>query len=358
VSTADASPISEAEASALFADLTEPTKLLLAVSGGPDSMALLHLATRWRAGRRSGPTLLAATVDHGLRPDSAQEASSVQCFSLGRGVAHRTLCWRGEKPQTGLQEAAREARYALLAEAARAAGASHILTAHTRDDQAETVLFRLARGSGLAGLAGMARATRLDDLVTDLVLARPLLDVPKARLIATLRAAGIGFFEDPSNQDPRFARVRLRALMPALAAEGLDAARLARLAQRLRRADVALEAAAAAALARVSIEGDSGALAIDAEAFAQLPVEIALRILHHVIAQNGRERAPELAKLEVLLDALRAARSAPKLNFRRTLAGAVVTLAADRLMVAPAPPRRHRGPSGRVHATAAWARSR
>jgi tRNA(Ile)-lysidine synthase len=354
VSTADASPISEAEASALFADLTEPTKLLLAVSGGPDSMALLHLATRWRAGRRGGPTLLAATVDHGLRPDSAREASGVQCFSLGRGVPHRTLRWRGEKPQTGLQEAAREARYALLAEAAREAGASHILTAHTRDDQAETVLFRLARGSGLAGLASMARATRLDDLV----LARPLLDVPKARLIATLRAAGIGFFEDPSNQDPRFARARLRALMPALAAEGLDAARLARLAQRLRRADVALEAAAAAALARVSIEGDSGALAIDAEAFTQLPVEIALRILHHVIAQNGRERAPELAKLEVLLDALRAARSAPKLNFRRTLAGAVVTLAADRLVVAPAPPRRHRGPSGRVHATAAWARSR
>jgi tRNA(Ile)-lysidine synthase len=354
VSTADASPISEAEASALFADLADPTKLLLAVSGGPDSMALLHLATRWRAARQAGPALLAATVDHGLRPDSAREASAVHCFALGRGVPHRTLCWRGEKPQTGLQEAAREARYALLAEAAREAGASHILTAHTRDDQAETVLFRLARGSGLAGLAGMAPATRLDELV----LARPLLDVPKARLIATLRAAGVRFFEDPSNQDPRFARARLRALMPALAAEGLDAARLARIAQRLRRADAALEAATTAALARLSIGGDSTAIAIDAEAFAQLPAEVALRILHHAIAQNGHERPPELAKLEVLLDALAAARSAPKPNFRRTLAGALVTLAAGRLMVAPAPPRRHRGPSGGAHATAAWARSR
>jgi hypothetical protein len=101
---------------------------------------------------------------------------------------------------------------------------------------------------------------------------------------------------------------------------------------------VALEAAATAALARLSIGGDSGALAIDAQAFAQLPAEVALRILHHAIAQHGRERPPELAKLEVLLDALRAARSAPKLNFRRTLAGALVTLAADRLMVAAAPP--------------------
>ncbi|WP_111423731.1 tRNA lysidine(34) synthetase TilS, partial [Rhodoplanes roseus] len=167
------------------------------------------------------------------------------------GVSHRVLRWVGDKPSTGLQEAARVARYRLLAEAARAVGAAHVVTAHTRDDQAETVLFRLARGSGLSGLAGMARVSPLPALSTGEgkatdgapFLVRPFLDVPKARLIATLEAAGVPYADDPSNRDPRFTRSRLRRLLPSLAEEGLSAARLVQLAGRMRRADAALEAA-------------------------------------------------------------------------------------------------------------------
>ena len=133
---------------------------MLAVSGGPDSTALLWLAARWRDGLRSRPKLIAVTIDHGLRKESAREARAVKRLAGKLKVEHRTLRWTGTKPKTGIQEAARDARYRLLGAAARKAGAQHILTAHTLDDQAETVLFRLARGSGVAGLRGMARRHR------------------------------------------------------------------------------------------------------------------------------------------------------------------------------------------------------
>ena len=155
--------VRDEEASALFSGLEDLRGLVLAVSGGSDSTALLVIAARWAEGlekrRKQPPKLLAVTVDHGLRPESAREAAAVKRLARRLGVPHRTLHWRGEKPKTGLQEAARIARYRLLAEAAARAGYEHILTAHTLDDQAETVLFRLARGSGLTGLAGMAPAS-------------------------------------------------------------------------------------------------------------------------------------------------------------------------------------------------------
>jgi len=156
VSRADA-PLSAEEAKSLFADLARAPALVLAVSGGPDSTALLMLAARWCAALKRGPQLLAVTVDHGLRAQSAAEANSVKRLARKLGVPHKTLRWTGRKPSTGLQEAARETRYRLLAEAARKTGAQHVVTAHTLDDQAETVMLRLARGSGLSGLAAMAR---------------------------------------------------------------------------------------------------------------------------------------------------------------------------------------------------------
>ena len=134
---------------------------MLAVSGGPDSTALLVLAARWANQLKRAPKLLAVTIDHGLRPEAAREAAAVKRLAQSLKVSHRTLRWRGRKPRTGLQEAARQARYELLAQAATRAGFAHILTAHTLDDQAETVLFRLARGSGLFGLTGMAHAAPL-----------------------------------------------------------------------------------------------------------------------------------------------------------------------------------------------------
>ena len=212
-------------------------RIVLAVSGGPDSLALMVLAARWRAALKRGPELIAVTIDHGLRAASAREARDVKKLATELGLQHRTLRWRGDKPVSGIPAAARDARYALLAKAARSTGATHIFTAHTRDDQAETVLMRLSRGSGLAGLAAMARQSERDGLQ----LARPLLDIAKSQLIATLAKAKIDFAVDPTNSDPRFTRPRLRRLMAAFAEEGCDSRNLARLAARLRRANAALE---------------------------------------------------------------------------------------------------------------------
>ena len=140
------------EANVVFRGLENARGLILAVSGGPDSTALLVLAARWAKRLKRAPKLIAITVDHGLRAEAAREAVAVKRLAKKLGVAHRILHWRGRKPKSGLQEAARIARYRLLADTAARAGYVHILTAHTLDDQAETILFRLARGSGLVGL--------------------------------------------------------------------------------------------------------------------------------------------------------------------------------------------------------------
>jgi tRNA(Ile)-lysidine synthase len=343
VSTAEAAPVTAAELKALFCDLENVPALLLAVSGGPDSTALLLLAARWRKALKAQPKLLAVTVDHGLRKESKREAADVARLARRLGVAHRTVRWTGKKPATGVQQAARAARYRLLAEAARQAKATHVLTAHTRDDQAETVLIRMSRGSGLAGLGAMTRLSPLPcDGAADITLVRPLLDVPKARLVATLRAAKIPYAEDPSNRDPRFARVRLRGLMGELAREGLDSRRLALLAARLKRADLALEAAVDRAAAELARPAPIGVVAYDAAGYAALPAEVGLRLIGRALAQTGDEGPVELAKLEALKTALDAAQIAGNRRFRRSLAGAIVTLAGPRITVERAPPRRGR----------------
>jgi tRNA(Ile)-lysidine synthetase-like protein len=423
-----ARPVSAAEATALFADLVSAPAIVLAISGGPDSTALLLLAARWRAGRKRGPKLLAVTIDHGLRAESAHEAKQVARLARKLGVAHRTLRWTGKKPATGIQEKARQARYGLLADAAAKAGASHVLTAHTLDDQAETVLMRFLRGSGLSGLSGMARVSPLSVLRpapsppelglarvphhraqvgqarlavgegwgggydekrarkksplsrsarsqvyagcvnlpamrTDLphkgggnnqrsagsssdqlLLLRPFLGLSKTRLIATVTAAKIPFASDPSNADPRFTRIRMRNLMPALAAEGLSTERLALLARRMRRADAALELAAEVAGEMLSSApwSDAGPISLDAAGFGFLPSEIALRLLGRAVTSRGDEGPVELAKLELLHAALTSQKPGTA-RFRRTLAGAVVTLTPDRrLIVETAPQRRLR----------------
>lgn len=349
-------PVSPSQAAQLFARLAAASAIVLAVSGGPDSTALLLLAARWRAARKKGPKLVAATVDHGLRPGSAAEAKAVAQFARSLGIAHETLRWTGGKPVSGLQEKARLVRYRLLADVAERVGAEHILTAHTLDDQAETVLLRLCRGSGVSGLAGMARVTPLYPLLggksgkpnpRKLLLVRPLLGIAKSRLIATLKAARIAFADDPSNRDPRFTRARLRKLVPALAAEGLDARRLALLARRVARAEAAIESAVDDAQARLALPrpADAASSAFDAQSFGRLSEETALRLLGRAIAAVA-ERPVALGKLEALTEAMRAWRDQPPaaVRFRRTLAGAVVTLDANRLTVNRAPARRTAGP--------------
>ena len=345
-----AAPVSATEAKTLFADLRTAPVLVLAVSGGPDSTALMVLAARWRAALKRGPRLVAVTVDHALREGSAREARTVKALARRLGILHRTMRWSGKKPATGLQEAARAVRYRLLAASARAAGAAHILTAHTRDDQAETVLLRMARGSGLTGLAAMARETLIgysaaagSRAAAPLVLVRPLIDLPKARLVATLDAAGVAYCEDPSNRDPRFTRARLRELMPVLAGEGLDARRLATMARRVRRAETAIEfvVGVAAAATSQSAWSDDAPIRLDAQKFLTLPAEVALRLLGRAILRAGRGAPLRLGRLEALYESLIEAGTAPRrgARVRRTLAGALITLAPAWLTVEPAPPR-------------------
>jgi tRNA(Ile)-lysidine synthase len=328
--------ISASEAASLFANLEQCPSLLLAVSGGPDSIALMVLAARWAQSLKKKPELVVATVDHGLRKEAQREAADVARLARKLGLKHRTLKWTGKKPATGLQQAARLARYRLLAAAARKVGASHILTAHTLDDQAETVLMRMSRGSGLAGLAAMANVAGLPSGEREVALARPLLGIPKARLIATLTAAKISFASDPSNRDPRFTRARLRGLMPQLAEEGLDARRLSQLAQRLKRADEAIEVA----VERAQTELTVGPGAYDAAGFFRLPAEVALRLLCRSMNLLGDEGPVELGKLEALFMDLKAAQKAGTRKYRRSLAGALVTLADSKITVERAPPRR------------------
>jgi tRNA(Ile)-lysidine synthase len=358
-------PISASEAKTLFSGLQAIPVIVLAVSGGPDSTALMLLVARWRDSLKTKPKLVAVTIDHGLRKESRHEAASVARLANKLKIDHRTLRWSGRKPPTGLQEAARLARYRLLHDAARKAGATHIVTAHTLDDQAETVLIRMSRGSGLTGLGAMQKISVVPggDLEkaageNDIYLARPLLDVPKARLIATLRAAKIGYADDPSNRDPRFTRARLRVLMGALAEEGLDPHRLALLAHRIKRADRAIEAAVDRAMGDLAVALRPSALAFEVRRFVDLPGEVALRVLGRALAMAGDEGPVELGKLEALKSALDCAQTAGNGRFRRTLAGAVVTLTGRQLTVERAPPRSRKLLTKRGHGAARPAETR
>lgn len=187
-----------------FAPFEARPGLAVAVSGGRDSVALAVLAHQWAVARQG--RVLALIVDHGLRPESFGEAGAT-CGRLGPlGIEAETLAWSGAKPATRIQQAAREARYRLLFDACRRRGILHLLTAHHADDQAETLAMRAARASGPDGLAGMAALVEHRNVR----LLRPLLTVPRARLTATLQAREIGWIDDPSNEDRRFERVRVR----------------------------------------------------------------------------------------------------------------------------------------------------
>jgi tRNA(Ile)-lysidine synthase len=300
-------PICHDELDGLFAPLLAGHAgegVALAVSGGSDSTALMVLFADWLRQRGSNfahHTVL--TVDHRLRPKSSAEAEAVASLAAGLGFRHATLVWEGAKPQTGLQAAAREARYRLMGEHARANGIAALLTAHTLDDQAETLLMRLARGSGLDGLAAIAPSARLGLLL----LLRPLLDTPKVRLRATLQARHIPWIEDPSNQSLAFERTRLRSAGEVLAALGLSNDMLAMSARRLQRARTALDAIADSFCAdpQVVHTDPCGVFRIDRARLARAPGEILLRVLSRCIAAAGGSAEPvPLGKLEPIVDTL------------------------------------------------------
>ena len=327
-----AEPIGDAGLRVLFAPLEPFPVVILGVSGGSDSIAMMHLVARWQdLYADQNRLILVATVDHGLRPESASEAAWVARQARGVGFAHETLQWEGEKPATGLQDGAREARYRLLAEMSwrfRDSGPVAIVTAHTEDDQAETFLMRLARGSGLDGLTGISpsRFLNAQDAVT---LIRPLLGVAGARLAATLESRGLSWIEDPSNESDRFERVRLRKARAHLEQIGLTNEKIALSARRLERAHDALEAAANALQSTSRLDVHEGAFAsLDATAFLNEAVDLRLRLLARLIAAfGGQEQAPRLSKLEGLIERLE------KPNYEATLGGCIVAQRDDEICV-------------------------
>jgi tRNA(Ile)-lysidine synthase len=269
--------------------------IAVGVSGGADSLALTLLLDDWL--RRRGGALQALTVDHGLRPEAAAEAAQVARTLKARGIAHRTLRWHGPKPKANVQAAAREARYALLEDWCARRGILHLALAHHLDDQAETWMLRLARGSGLDGLAAMAPVAERPSLR----LIRPLLNIPKARLEATVTGRGLTWIDDPTNRDPGHARVRMRALMPGLAAEGADAERLCATARHLGRARAALEAGVADLLVRAVRLSPAGFAWLDPRPLRAAPAEIGLRALARVLATvGGLAYPPRFERLESL----------------------------------------------------------
>lgn len=262
-------------------------RLAVAVSGGRDSMALALLARDWAEAR--GGSLVAFTVDHGLRPDSAAEAATVQARLASLGIEATILRWDGTKPATRLQQAARAARYRLLREACRKRGLLHLLVAHHAGDQRETVAMRAARGSGPDGLAGMAALVEWPELR----LLRPLLAVERARLTALLEARGIAWVEDPSNRDPRFERVRLRT---TLAAGGQGPNRAAIEAAGAARA--AAETAVAAAAVDLLQASDDG-FRLPAAGLTALPPDIGRRLISRMVqALGGGDHPPREERLE------------------------------------------------------------
>jgi len=296
-------------------------------------MALLHLLARWAKRHPSKKRkIVVATVDHGLRSESRREAERVGEAARALGLPHDILTWRGPKPATGVQEAAREARYRLLsglAEKHCARGTVGVVTAHTEDDQAETFLMRLARGSGLDGLAAM-RARRLLDGESACQLVRPLLAISGARLKATLQAADVSWIEDPSNNSDRFERVRLRGARVALAALGLSSDGIALSARRLARARDALDHAAATLQNAAQLDLHGGAFAsLEAAVFLDAPEELRLRLLARLIAAFGGRCEPvRLVKLESLL-----ARLDDPAFPATTLGGAMVVRRAKEIIV-------------------------
>lgn len=306
----------------------------VAVSGGSDSVALMHLIAE-RARRRTAlfDTTTIVTVDHRLRPESTEEARRVGEMARTAGFArHVVLSWNGPHPATGIQAAARAARYGLIGDYCCSNGIPALLTAHTRDDQAETALMRLARGTGIGGLAGMASSRRLDN---GIVHHRPLLDVSRADLRGYLVSIGAVWIDDPSNDDPAFERIRWRKARADLDGLGLTDPALALTASRAARAVEALDWAVAR---EVGAAGDNyvwsslGFAVLSRGWLISLPAEIRIRILGASIqATGGQGSPPSLSALEGACSGLCNSSSPLRRGF--TLAGAMVRSTGDRLTV-------------------------
>jgi tRNA(Ile)-lysidine synthase len=303
----------------IFDDFKDEPALAVAVSGGADSLALVFLLSQWS--KKTRVPILALTVDHGLRAQSKIEARMVQeIVEHWPNVSHQTLSWRGPKPTSRIQETAREKRYELLAKSCLKADIRFLFLGHHQDDQFETILFRLAKGSGLDGLGGMQDRQAYSEKLT---LVRPLLHLSHRQIVQICQKNKIKWIEDPSNDATRFARIRLRKSREILEAEGLSAERLLQTSKRLMRARKALEQITEEAWKNHACIINSRRIEFSFRMFQSCPEEISLRLLSKSIrAVTGPKKTypPRLEKLETIHQQILS-----DINFKAaTLGGAVI----------------------------------
>lgn len=317
------------DAGAIFAPLMQFSRIGLAVSGGPDSLALLLLASEYARKHGAYDRFVVYSVDHNLRPEAAAEVAFVLDTATKLGLQARGLRWDGLKPSTGIQQAARRARYALIGRAMAEDGVEIVVTAHHLGDQAETVLMRLAHGSGVEGLRGMDYFSE----VNGIAIVRPLLGVDPVALAQVVATAGLAPVGDPSNLDTDFERVRWRHALPQLAALGIDSRRLSRFADRMRDADLAIAAMANT----VEFEAGIGSRILGHKILRDLPRAVAVKVMQRLLREVGAGLKPhDLARIEAITDALRG-QSALK---RTSLHGCLVSSDGTSITVEREPGRR------------------
>jgi tRNA(Ile)-lysidine synthase len=276
----------------------------VAVSGGGDSVALMLLFANWaKASKRAKPIVL--TVDHGLRGDSAADAQKVVLWAKAADLPVQVLRWKAAKPNSDIEAAARDARYRLMGKWCRKHRIAQLYVGHTLEDQAETFLLRLGRGSGLDGLSAMRATAHLPVAgLEEITLVRPLLEFHREQLRDYLRARSQNWLEDSMNNDPRFARSRVRALLPVLEGAGIPAQRIAAAAHHLSRARTALEHETASFLASYCRFTENGVL-FDGEALGKLPSELGLRALARMLTKvSGESYRPRFERLQRLFQVL------------------------------------------------------
>ena len=267
--------------------------IAVAVSGGRDSIGLCLLVNEWA--QKCDGWVSAITVDHQLRPESAEEAKQVGDWLVGFNIDHHVLVWEGSKPSSGTQAAARKARYDLMEEWCRRAGVLHLFLGHHQDDQAETVLFRLQHDSGIDGLAGMSAVRERSHIR----LLRPLLDIPRENVTAYLQDQNQAWIEDPSNKNPKYARTVLRNSLESADEGELTIEQLTTLSNRCARARIVLEEDAARVMAQCCRVYPEGYVQLDVAKFRTVPAEISLRVLSRAIrCIGGRGYGPKQAQLE------------------------------------------------------------
>ncbi|MFT3987720.1 tRNA lysidine(34) synthetase TilS [Aestuariivirga sp.] len=308
----------------LFQAIKGEPHAALAVSGGSDSMAMLRLAQAW-----SGTAFTVLTVDHGLRATSADEALKVAACCRAIGLSHVTLRWHGLHPITGIQAKARQARYDLMGQWCRDNGATVLLTAHTMDDQAETVLMRMARTSSIDSLAGILRESQWKGLR----VFRPLLGERRQALRDYLTALGQPWIDDPSNDDERFERVRIRKAMAGVNAAGIPPERLADLAAEFQALVSWQDEQAAAFIGNSVWSRAEGYAQIRSYGRSELSRPVWLRVLRKVVQHVGVGSDPERAEIERMADAI-ATR-----GVRRTLGGTIFWNRGREILVCREPAR-------------------